>query len=57
MSVKNFHGIYAATIVPMKQDGTIDKDILTNHLKDLSSVKGIKGLFSLNYYYWVYKCD
>jgi len=44
MSVKNFHGIYAATIVPMKQDGTIDKTILTRHLKEISSVNGIKGL-------------
>ena len=44
MSIKNFHGIYAATIVPMKQDGTIDKTILINHLKEISSVNGVKGL-------------
>ena len=42
--MKNFDGIYAATIVPMEQDGKINKTILKDHLQELSNVKGITGL-------------
>ena len=44
MNMKNFNGIYAATIVPMEQDGKINKTILKDHLQELSNVKGITGL-------------
>ena len=40
----NFNGIYAATVVPMEQDGNIDTPVLIDHIKQLSSVAGMTGL-------------
>ena len=40
----NFKGIYAANIVPLKADKSIDTENLINHVKEISNVKGIRGL-------------
>ena len=40
----NFKGIYAANIVPLKADKSIDTKNLVNHVKEISNVKGIRGL-------------
>ena len=40
----NFNGIYAATVVPMEQDGNIDTPVLIDHIKLLSNVAGMTGL-------------
>tara|TARA_A100001011_G_scaffold389706_1_gene471746 strand:- start:671 stop:1591 length:921 start_codon:yes stop_codon:yes gene_type:complete len=40
----NFKGIYAANIVPLKVDKSIDTENLVNHVKEISNVKGIRGL-------------
>ena len=40
----NFKGIYAANIVPLKIDKSIDKENLVNHVKGNFNVKGIRGL-------------
>ena len=40
----DFKGIYAANIVPLKTDKSIDADNLVNHVKEISDVKGIRGL-------------
>ena len=42
--MKNFNGIYAATIVPMDQDGNINKIVLVDHLKEFSNIEGMTGL-------------
>tara|TARA_B100002003_G_scaffold129662_1_gene119880 strand:+ start:8407 stop:9318 length:912 start_codon:yes stop_codon:yes gene_type:complete len=42
--MKNFKGIYAATIVPLKKDKSIDKHYLNKHLKQIINTKGIRGL-------------
>ena len=42
--MKNFKGIYAATIVPLKKDKSINKNYLKKHLKEIINIKGIKGL-------------
>lgn len=42
--MKNFNGIYAATIVPMDQDGNINKIVLIDHLKEFSNIEGMTGL-------------
>ena len=42
--MKNFNGIYAATIVPMDQDGNINKTVLIDHLKEFSNIEGMTGL-------------
>ena len=39
-----FKGIYAANIVPLKTDKSIDTENLAKHVRDISNVKGIKGL-------------
>ena len=39
----NFKGIYAANIVPLKSDKSIDVDNLVNHVIEISNTKGIKG--------------
>ena len=39
-----FKGIYAANIVPLKADKSIDTENLVNHVKEISNVKGIRGL-------------
>ena len=40
----NFNGIYAATVVPMEQNGKIDKLVLIDHIEQLSNVEGMTGL-------------
>ena len=40
----NIKGIYAANIVPLKTDKSIDTENLAKHVRDVSNVKGIKGL-------------
>ncbi len=40
----NFKGIYAANIVPLKIDKSIDKENLAKHVMEISNVKGIRGL-------------
>ena len=40
----NFKGIYAANIVPLKANKSIDTENLVNHVKEISNVKGIRGL-------------
>ena len=42
--MKSFKGIYAATIVPLKKDKSIDKHYLNKHLKQIINTKGIRGL-------------
>ena len=42
--MKNFKGIYAATIVPLKKDKSINKNYLKKHFKEIINIKGIKGL-------------
>ena len=42
--MKNFKGIYAATIVPLKKDKSINKNYLKKHLKEIINIKGVKGL-------------
>ena len=39
-----FKGIYAANIVPLKTDKSIDAENLAKHVRDISNVIGIKGL-------------
>ena len=39
----NFKGIYAANIVPLKFDKSIDSENLIKHVKEISEVKGIRG--------------
>ena len=41
---KNLKGIYAATVVPLRKNKSIDKNALLNHIKDIIKTKGIKGL-------------
>ena len=41
---KNFKGIYAANIVPLKTDKSIDTENLVRHIKEISNAKGIRGL-------------
>ena len=41
---KNFKGIYAATVVPLKKNKSINKIALKNHIKDIIKTNGIKGL-------------
>ena len=40
----NFKGIYAANIVPLKTDKSIDKENLAKHVMEISNVIGIRGL-------------
>lgn len=41
---KMLKGIYAATVVPLKKDKSINKIALKNHIKDIIKTNGIKGL-------------
>ena len=41
---RNFKGIYAANIVPLKTDKSIDTKNLVRHIKEISNTKGIRGL-------------
>ena len=40
----NFKVIYAAKIVPLKSDKSIDTENLIKHVKEISNVKGIRCL-------------
>tara|TARA_B100000575_G_scaffold118624_1_gene94445 strand:+ start:453 stop:1373 length:921 start_codon:yes stop_codon:yes gene_type:complete len=40
----NFKGIYAATVVPLKKNKSLDQNGLSRHIKDVINTKGIKGL-------------
>ena len=40
----DFKGIYAANIVPLETDKSIDIENLIKHVREISNVKGIKGL-------------
>lgn len=44
MNALRFHGIYAANVCPMRDDGAIDEDVLAGHIEDLARVEGLKGL-------------
>ena len=41
---KNLKGIYAATVVPLKKNKSINVIALKNHIKDIIKTNGIKGL-------------
>jgi len=41
---KNLKGIYAATVVPLRKNKSIDKNALSKHIKDIIKTEGIKGL-------------
>ena len=41
---KNLKGIYAATVVPLRKNKSIDMGALSNHIKDIIKTEGIKGL-------------
>ena len=40
----NFKGIYAATVVPLKKNKSLDQNGLSKHIKEVINTKGIKGL-------------
>lgn len=40
----NFKGIYAANIVPLWSDKSVDTENLIKHVKEISNVEGIRGL-------------
>jgi 4-hydroxy-tetrahydrodipicolinate synthase len=42
--IKNLKGIYAATVVPLKKNKSINEIALKNHIKDIINTNGIKGL-------------
>jgi 4-hydroxy-tetrahydrodipicolinate synthase len=44
MSALRFHGIYAANVCPMRDDGAIDENALAGHVEGLARVDGLKGL-------------
>jgi 4-hydroxy-tetrahydrodipicolinate synthase len=39
-----FHGIYAATLCPLRDDGSLDEATLARHLEDNAFVDGMAGL-------------
>lgn len=39
-----FHGIYAATLCPLRDDGSLDETTLARHLEDSACVDGMAGL-------------
>lgn len=39
-----FHGIYASTIVPLRDDGAIDEPTLERHLRAVTERTGLRGL-------------
>jgi 4-hydroxy-tetrahydrodipicolinate synthase len=41
---KNLKGIYAATVVPLKKNKSINEIALKNHIKDIIKTNGIRGL-------------
>ena len=42
--IENLKGIYAATVVPLNKDKSIDKKSLNEHVKNIINTEGIKGL-------------
>ena len=42
--MKNLKGIYAATVVPLNKDKSIDKKSLNKHVRNIINTEGIKGL-------------
>ena len=40
---KNLKVIYAATVVPLKKNKSINEIALKNHIKDIINTNGIKG--------------
>ncbi len=42
--MKKFKGIYAATVVPLNKDKSIDKKSLNEHVKNIINTEGIRGL-------------
>lgn len=44
MNASRFHGIHAANVCPMRDDGAIDEDALAGHVEDLARVEDLKGL-------------
>lgn len=41
---RDFHGIYASTIVPLRADGAIDEPALEQHLRTVTQGTGLRGL-------------
>tara|TARA_B100001057_G_scaffold493393_1_gene587707 strand:- start:2057 stop:2977 length:921 start_codon:yes stop_codon:yes gene_type:complete len=41
---KNLKGIYAATVVPLRKNKSLDKHGLSKHIKEVINTQGIKGL-------------
>lgn len=39
-----FRGIYAATLTPFRDDGTIDEDVLADHFRSVTAEPGIVGV-------------
>lgn len=44
MTETRFPGIYAASVCPMQEDGSIDDQALARHVGDLAGVDGLRGL-------------
>ena len=44
MDPRRFHGIYAATLCPMRADATIDEEALVEHIRTVTSAPGLRGL-------------
>ena len=42
--IEKFRGIYAATVVPLKKNKSIDLNALSKHVKEVINTDGIKGL-------------
>ncbi len=42
--MKKLKGIYAATVVPLNKNKSIDKKSLNIHIKNIINTRGIKGL-------------
>ena len=43
-SARDFHGIYASTILPFQASGAVDEDALARHLGDVLAETGMRGL-------------
>ena len=46
---KSLDGIHAATVAPLKNDFSIDHTVLKDHIMDVCSNHGIKGLLINNF--------
>ena len=42
--IEKFKGIYAATVVPLKKNKSIDLNALSKHVREVINTDGIKGL-------------